>query len=188
MLAFALIVQVLFAAAALLLSLRIASARAAVRAATRTGGPLAATLDEVLRRHGEVTLWPALGAGGIGDLAVRHRELHDPYRTLDELLATIAAFDAGDDRAELERTIKAVYQLQSTIGLGDPAVERLLDAPLSRLAASGPHTIERVHRGAHVDRATMFPLTEGTRVVQPIGVLVRNRDGRVVDRAKVFCS
>ncbi len=85
-----------------------------------------------------------------------------------------------------------LYQLQDSLALVYTMMEWVL-APIiqelqeSSFMESPVGVIETVRAGDHIDRSTMWPLSSGTCVRQPLGVIVRDREGKVLSRAKVFC-
>ena len=46
----------------------------------------------------------------------------------------------------------------------------------------------RIRPGDLVDRATTWPLNNGARIRHPLGVVVRDAEGRVISKAKAICA
>ncbi len=126
-------------------------------------------------------VWAA-DAQGVRALPVPHREVHDPYRTIGELLAALE----GQQLAEPERRLKALYQLEGALGVAPTELHAAQDALVGRRVMD--QTIARIgviEPGALVDRRTMRPLGPGSRVRQPLGAIGYSEDGRVLLKAKV---
>ena len=119
---------------------------------------------------------------------VRHREATDPYRTVGELLDELARMSCTT-LVEHQRRIKALYQLQDALDLPEtPLAAALVELRDARFMSRPIGSVETIRPGQLVDRRSMWPLTRGARVRQPLGVIVRDADGRVVSKAKVVCG
>lgn len=121
-----------------------------------------------------------VGADGARGLDVMHREAHDPYRTVGELLERLP------DVAAADRRLKLLYQLQGTLGFDVALLRPDVDAVVGTTVLD--RTVARVEMiapGALVDRATMHPLGSGSSVRQPLGVVAYDENGRVLAKAKV---
>ena len=174
-------------ACALLLTRRLA----ALEAEAATLAAEAPELQAVLMGHVDETLAGDADQRGWASLRVAATERHDPYRDAASLVRFLAEPLPGEVRG-LEARVKATYQLAATLDLDDADVERLLAEPLGLLAQqrfldNPVAEVERVRAGDLVDRKTMWPLTTGARVRQPLGVVLRDADGNVLSRAKVLC-
>jgi hypothetical protein len=148
-------------------------------------------LRDTLSRHIATTLLPAATHQGLASLPIPGREIHDPYSTAADLLSFLRTQKTSV--SDHDRAIKAIYQLQQALGLsevdtislleplfGSLLRLRVLDRPIARVTT--------VAVGALVDRVTMWPLTPGTRVRQPLGVVLWDKKGTVLGKAKVLCS
>ncbi len=131
--------------------------------------------------------------GGVGTLPVRAREEHDPYRTVGELLLRLDDLEASTRPQDREEWVKGVYQLQRSVASPIASARRVLE-PYWRAAIGAPWldervaAIEYVEPGDRVDPGRMWALSHGTRVRQPLGVVVLGESGAIVSRAKVLCE
>ena len=152
-------------------------------------GPLC---REVRRSLDEGLLSPASG-GGLSDLAVSSLEQGDPYGTVQELIAALPELARDRTLSGRESFVKALYQLQDTLDLSDEGMAAVLE-PISRdmrglaLGERRVGSVELVPRGARVDTAHMWPINQGSKVRQPLGVVVRDEAGKVLGLAKVACA
>jgi len=123
--------------------------------------------------------WDADGRG-LRALPVPHREMHDPYRTIGELLATLPRL------TDPERRVKALYQLEGALGATPPGLAAALDALVGRPVLDRTVArVEVVRPGDLVDRRRMRPLGPGSRVRRPLGAVGLAEDGTVLIKAKV---
>ena len=180
---------------AVMLLLRLRRADAALDTAVAewpTGDPTRRYLLESLRKTLDDDLLASADYQGWSDLTVECREQHDNCRHVDDLLRALSKDAAQDDLRSLETQTKRLYQLQASLNLSDARVAPMLDSQAERFRSLRfmDHVIQRVERvpsNAHLDRATMRPLTPGTRVRQPLGFILRGSDDRVLVKAKVNC-
>jgi hypothetical protein len=195
MLAATLAAQVLLAACCLWLWLRLRAAAARLENHLGIAGASSVVLQNLhdrLQGHLDGTLAAQADGGGLASLPVAHREPHDAYRTVDELLAHMAGLNDQDQISQQEKLIKAVYQLQDALRLPDATLRACLQPIVEQLRQSTVMgrpvgNVELVQRGARVDTRTMWLLTRGTRVQQPLGVVVRDPQGQIINKAKVLC-
>jgi len=193
----ALVAQSLLLASAWQLRRRLCRAAAAARSRsgdTAGGSPLAAALARILDEHADQSIAAPAAGDDLTARPVLSREPHDPYTTAAELVRFIQQQElrAADRLEQHERLLKAIYQLQDTLTLPEAALESCLEPAIARLRAArlgeaAVGAVERVRPGELVDRARMWPLSHGTRVRQPLGVVVRDTAGTILSRAKVLC-
>jgi hypothetical protein len=160
-------------------------------AATRDDFP--ARILQLIQISLDAGLLAEAGRGGLADVEVRSREQRDPYRTVAELIDWLARESAGTTYPEVSGIIKGVYQLGSALRAPDGAVSHCLEPLIARVKAanvggSPVARVECVRQGAMLDPGTMAPLNYGARVIQPLGVLVYDSDGKVLGKAKVLCG
>ena len=129
---------------------------------------------------------------GLEAIPVRAREPHDRERTVGDLVARIAHPDPPASPAAHEERMKSLLLLahtldldaEETASLTEPARDAMIGADwLGRKVARA----DTVARGAVLDRETMWPLSSGTRVRVPLGVVIRDEHDKVLSRAKVYC-
>jgi hypothetical protein len=149
-------------------------------------------LRSVCRNLDAGLLAPA-GPGGLNDLEVRTREQRDPYRTAAELIDWLAKAAAMTDYHEVCGVIKGVYQLGHVLRSPENEVQSCLEPLIARIKAANVGgtpvaRVESIRPGALLDPGTMAPLNYGSRVKQPLGVLVYDVDGKVLGKAKVLCG
>lgn len=150
-------------------------------------------LSHALRDHVRRELLPAADGIGLRSVPVRATEPHDAARNARDLLAHFVTLPRPREPREHEARIKALYQISHSFGLDDTCVQELLQPAMRDLLGEDwmgreVRAIERVSIGDTIDRETMWPLSTGTRVRYPIGVVIRGPDGKVLSRAKVICS
>jgi hypothetical protein len=153
---------------------------------------LVANLTRQLQAHIDKSLFAQADGHGFSRLAVTCRESHDGYRTVDELLAHVATLTDQDHISQQEKLIKAIYQLQGALDFPDETLQACLHPILEQLQHSTVlgrqvGSVEQVRRGDPADARSMWLLTRGTRVQQPLGVVVRDPDGKIINKAKVLC-
>jgi hypothetical protein len=189
--------EVVLGTAAVMLWARITRARGEVAAALVSpppeGGDLAGAVSGHVRAHIDDTLLPVAGYGGLAALRVEPREHHDPYRSVADLLAWIGQSSSPGSLEHHAARIKAVHQLHHSLDLPDAALDSLLEPLLIDLRAvrfmdRPVARIDRIRPGDLVDRATTWPLNNGARIRHPLGVVVRDAEGRVISKAKAICA
>jgi len=153
---------------------------------------LVKNLDQQLHTYLDKTLFARADGHGFSGLPVTCRESHDGYRTVDELLAYVATLTDKEQISQQEKLIKAIYQLQGALDLPDETLQACLQPILEQLQHSTVlgrqvGTVEQVRRGDQADARSMWLLTRGTRVQQPLGVVVRDPEGKIINKAKVLC-
>ncbi|MEZ5582737.1 MAG: hypothetical protein R3F37_08205 [Candidatus Competibacteraceae bacterium] len=153
---------------------------------------LVANLNRQLQAYLDKTLFGRTDGHGFSRLPVTFRESHDGYRTVEELLAFVATLTDPDHISQQEKLIKAIYQLQGALDLPDDTLQACLHPILEQLQHSTVlgrqvGSVEQVRRGDPADARSMWLLTRGTRVQQPLGVVVRDPDGKIINKAKVLC-
>ncbi|OAD18834.1 hypothetical protein THIOM_005562 [Candidatus Thiomargarita nelsonii] len=149
-------------------------------------------LSHKLQEHWDETLFSEVNSTGFFAMPIKSREQHDSYRTLGEILNYIAELSQNQQFSAKEHLIKALYQLQETTGLPDSIFQACLQPVLNelqnaRFMGKKVGQIEQISRGIVVDSKSMWPLNRGTRVRQPLGVVVRDSEGKIISKAKVFC-
>lgn len=189
-----LILSLLLFTTAFILYLRIGAASRDIQRMGPTGSnPRLRGFASSLLEHIDLSFLPHADERGPMELEVRSREEHDNYRRVDELLRRIVGLAGQSDLSHREELVKTIYQLQDSLALEDDVTDRILTPIIRELMESSflnspIGAIETVRAGDYVDRATMWPLSSGTRVRQPLGVVIRDRQGKVLSRAKVFCK
>lgn len=149
-------------------------------------------LQTQLQDYLDFTVAAQANGKGLASVPVDSRESHDPYRTVDELLGHMASLDDQGQISHQEKLIKAVYQLQDALRFPDATLQACLQPIVEQLRQSTVMgrpvgSVELVQRGNRVDNRTMWLLTRGNRVQQPLGVIVRDPEGQIINKAKVLC-
>lgn len=126
-------------------------------------------------------------------LEIPAREPHDPYRSVEELLDCLETLAEQNELASREKLIKGLYQLQNALALPDALLRDCLQPILGEFKKASfmgrpVGRIECINRGDLLNTATMWPLSRGTRVRQPLGLVVRDAEGRIISKAKVLCE
>lgn len=139
------------------------------------------------------SLLPQAGQAGLADIEIHFREFQDPYRNLDELLNQVAKTVNGKELGDVNQFIKNLFQIQSSLGIPFSELNtglRILEARLTASAGSGKSIarIEIVLPGALLDTKKMMAINNGTHVKQPLGVVAVDRDGKILNKAKVICA
>jgi hypothetical protein len=117
---------------------------------------------------------------GVRGLDVLHREAHDPYRTVGDLLDQLPEID------EPNRRLKALYQLHGALDFDAGTLRPDIDAIVgTEVLGEKIARVETIEPGTLVDRSTMRPLGPGSSVRQPLGVIAYDADDRVLAKAKV---
>ncbi|MFO0980843.1 MAG: hypothetical protein U1E76_03675 [Planctomycetota bacterium] len=175
---------VLFAASCLLwLRLGLASAR--LEPCSPLRAVIAHAVDEQLLPDGR--------RAGLADMILPFREAHDRFAHVQELIDHLDGGALSASTADHEQILKHLYQLQAALSLSGAALDGLLAPVLASVARSSVMG-QRVARvltiaaGDLVDLRTMRPLNMGSRVKQPLGVVLLDKDGKVLSRAKVWCG
>ncbi len=132
-------------------------------------------------------------AAGLADVPVTSREAKDPYRNAAELVDWLARQAGQTSYAEVCGLIKGVYQLGQTLRCPERPVDECLGPLLGRLRAcsvggSPVGRVEFVRQGAMLNPDTMAAMNYGSRVSQPLGVLIYDPSGKVLGKAKVLCG
>jgi hypothetical protein len=174
-------------ACAFLLWDRVTIARARLRTRHGEAADYWGVLEAQVETHLDSTL------RGFEHRDVPHREQHDPYRPVGDLLRALPELHERADAPGRERFFKALFQLQGALGLPDAALDAVLE-PVLRDLGGAPFlgvsigAWERVRPGDALDRERMRPVTPGARVGQPLGLVLRGADGRLLSKAKVVCN
>lgn len=131
--------------------------------------------------------------GRLADIEVVLREHTDPYRTVAELLESLIQSIGKETFDDRLTAIKCLYQLQTSLNLDVVALTDCLNDMIARLtmttfAGKPIHRVELVSPGTLLDQRTMIPLDFGSHVRQPFGVVIFGENGKVLSKAKVFCS
>jgi hypothetical protein len=147
----------------------------------------------LVRASVDAGLLAGAGPGGLADVAVRSREPRDPYRNAAELVDWLAKESGGTGYAEVCGVVKGVYQLGNALRAPEAEVRHCLEPLANRLRACDVGgcqvaRVEYVQQGSLLDPGTMAPLNYGSRVTQPLGVLVYDGCGKVLGKAKVLCG
>lgn len=143
--------------------------------------------------HIESSLLPDANGDGLASIPVRATEPHDRHKNARELLQRIASMEPPCEPRDHEARIKALFQVGHSFGLHRSTVDRLLESALEDVIGQDwmgkqVSSVEQVELGDTIDRETMWPLSMGTRVKYPLGVVIRDQDGKVLSRAKVLCG
>ncbi|MEE4378092.1 MAG: hypothetical protein V2J55_11365 [Candidatus Competibacteraceae bacterium] len=154
---------------------------------------LVANLNRQLQAYLDKNLFARADSRGFSRVLVTCRETHDGYRNVEELLAFVATLTDQDQISQQEKLIKAIYQLQDALNLPDKTLQACLHPILEQLQHSTVlgrqvGAVEQVRRGDPADARSMWLLTRGTRVQQPLGVVVRDPEGKIINKAKVLCA
>lgn len=136
---------------------------------------------------------PRADGRGLRSVALRAAEAHDRERDLAAVLARLGSESPPEEPREHEARVKALLQVSDALDLDEPATDALLAPALARLRGAPwldrrVGAVERVRAGATIDRETMWPLNNGTRVARALGVVIRDDAGKVLSRAKVLCG
>jgi hypothetical protein len=131
------------------------------------------------------------GPRGLADVPIKFREVHDAP-DLAGLLGAITSRAESRLPGELVELIKYLFMLQYSLGVPiaelDACVREVVDR-LGELEFHGARiakvTIPR--EGDLFDAKTMWALKSGSRVKQPMGVILSDDSGRVLSKAKVLC-
>jgi hypothetical protein len=185
MVALAVLLSFLLFAASTILLVRLRDAARATMPGTALSAMVAEAIDERLLPDGR--------RGGLADVALPFREAHDEPCDPALLLAQVERAWRDPAAADAEALVKHLYQLQALLQLPGNALEQLLTPVLRHLTATTTMGRPIAHaatiaRGALVDTTTMQPLNMGSRVAQPLGVVLYDAEGRVLRRAKVWCA
>ena len=124
---------------------------------------------------------------------VRAKEGHDSDLTVSERLPRIAELCDREGLSDRESLVKAIFQFQHSVDLDDAATDRILEPVLERIRDSTfvekrVGSVEQVAAGAAVDLSSMWPLNGGTRARRALGVVLRDLEGGVLSKAKVWCG
>ena len=181
-----------FAAISALLLIRLYAASRRLRAVLHQLGVPSATA-RALTDHLDLILLSRGDHRGLLHHEIPAREPHDPYRTVDELLRCLETQAEHQELAGREKLIKGLYQLQDALDLPDALLRDCLKPLLQALETASfmgrpVGRVELINPGDPVNADTMWPLSRGTRVRQPLGLIVWDADGRLISKAKVFCG
>ena len=96
----------------------------------------------------------------------------------------------AQNQAGAEDIIKAICQVNYSLGQAGSTLEACLQpfaVRLQRLLAIGTGDVKVVfvQQGELIDTSRMMPLSYGSRVHYPLGVIVHDASGRVLSKAKV---
>jgi hypothetical protein len=154
--------------------------------------PLTLHLLAVLEQWLDTGLLADAGREGFTDLALSFREPHDVCENVGDLLRSIAPLAASESSTELLVLVKYLYQLQHTLGIRaldfDEAIAELASRIRTMRHLGSPVVrVEVIRESATVDTRCMWPLNYGTRVRQPLGVVLYGASGEVLNKAKVLC-
>jgi hypothetical protein len=127
------------------------------------------------------------GSRGLAEVDVRFKEAHDRFGNVKQLVQTILDSAEDNKTQNLVQLIKYLYQLQYSLGVTIANVHECLNVIIGRLIGQSGTQIKLVQEGELVDMTMMFPLNSGSRVRQPLGIVIYDPDGRVVNKAKVLC-
>jgi hypothetical protein len=143
---------------------------------------MAFSIEDAVRKG-----WALEQEGTVLSMPLPDREPQDPYADLEEALGFIAGGPGPGSLREMEHWLKGLFQLQKMFGLPWEVVQANMETVLGRLIHGGSDvsSFELVRPGALIDRNLMWPMGQGTRVARPLGVVLMNREGRVISRAKV---
>lgn len=155
--------------------------------------PLSTELMRLVSQAIDTHLLLQAGGNGLSGLDVRFRESQDSYRTLGDLLGQLEKNLAATRFADLNQFIKGVFQLQATLGIPFADLGKTLAILEERLKNDSSFTnpvarIEIVAPGTMVDPKKMAPVTAGTIVKQPLGVVALDGNGKVLGKARVICQ
>lgn len=112
--------------------------------------------------------------------------------SLEELISHLIVLLDQRPLYDWQELLKGLYQLQDAIGLPEPALQTFLQSiivDLRKLGFVGEAVgdVEIIHAGDYLDSNKLWPLTPGTRVRQPLGIVIHNKYGEIISKAKVLC-
>ena len=150
-------------------------------------------LERVLRIAIDESLMPALRQPDPALIELTHREHQDPYRTLADVLTWIRQNSEVEKQAPLEDIIKAICQVGYTLGQPGSTLETCLQPFADRLQrllapSRGEVKIVYVQPGELIETSRMMPLSYGSRVQYPLGVVVLDASGQVLSKARVLAA
>lgn len=184
-----LLLSALVAAMSVLLVARLQKAKKKVTTAGDGPAPLGKALNRFIAHAIDKGLLAGAAANGLADVSLRFKEAHDSFRNTEELTLLLFTSIRSGKQADGVETVKNLYQLQYSLGMPTSDLEECLRLAVGQIVAARPGTQARaVQQGQSVDAKTMFPLNSGSRVRQPLGVVLVDESGKVVSKAKVLCS
>ena len=155
--------------------------------------PLAGEIARWIGRGIDATLVLDTGSKGLAEVEVQFREVQDPYRNLADLLRLLEKSLAATRFAEVNQVIKSIFQFEATLGVPFSDLAKSLSLLETRLKldsslARPVARIEVVAPGTMLDPKKMMPVTSGTTVKQPLGIVALDGDGKVLGKARVICQ
>jgi hypothetical protein len=182
-------------AAGLCLVWRLRSANEAVRRlfSNAAADPLTQAVCRALDVAVDSDLLATAGPAHLAEVEVRFREHCTPYRTVLELVGQMEPLIRATSYTDLHKLIEMLYQLQMTFALPPAKIEAALNLLMDRLTQATTSSgqvgrIEMVAPGTLLDPSRMLYVTAGTHVQQPLGVIVYDKGGKVISKARVLCS
>jgi len=128
------------------------------------------------------------GSRGLADLDVRYKEAHDSFGNVEQLLQAILDSAQDNKMQNQVQLSKYLYQLQYSLAVPISGVQECLNVIIGRLmSGQAGIQVKLVQEGELVDMKMMFPLNSGSRVRQPLGIVIYDPEGKVVNKAKVLC-
>lgn len=186
--------SVLFSVTAFLLLRNLANAERQIRQALlpSTNHAYIRALNHTLSEFVNESLLPVCGRDGLRNLELRHRDHHDPYRTIGELLERVSGLVQAEGSQQVETLVKATYQIGYTFNLSPNRFQSCL-AVLVEMLKTRPSehpiaSVRTISPGDLVDARTMIVVGYGPRVLYPLGVIAYDATGNIVTRAQVICS
>lgn len=153
---------------------------------------LSVLLKNLILNSLDENIFPIINSDGLKGIDLKYQDKTDSYHNLDDLIKWLARFKKLETINQSDELIKALYQLQYTLLLSTSSINRainviMLDLQDMKVLTDTISTIKIINAGELVDRNTMIPLTYGSRVQQPLGVICFNANGKVINKAKVLC-
>ena len=147
-----------------------------------------------IRADGNELFWLGHSPSKIMSASCRHLEGNEPYRNLFELWQWLANREMPENIQHAQAIIKALYQIEYSLNRYTPtACQKDTIVEFTR-SIKGTcfdgiclDNIEYISTGELVDRTRMIPLTNGVRVVQPLGVVLVSNN-TIVSKARVLCG
>jgi hypothetical protein len=155
-------------------------------------GELSISLKYLLLNALDEDIFPVIDSKGLKGIELKYRDKTDAYHNLDDLLQWLVRFPKPEKLNQSDELIKALYQLQYTLSLSTNSMNTIINTVSSdlqdmKVLSDTIAKVKIVNIGEIVDRKTMIPLTYGSRVQQPLGVICFNAQGKVLSKAKVLC-
>lgn len=139
------------------------------------------------------TLLPSADSRGVLAFVVARLEGHDSYQTVEELVKALQQNASCRSLDQIERLVKGLYQLHATLGIDreefEQTLQSMVDAWRGRKVEGFTLASARLVRsGERVDRSYMMPISSGSHIETPLGVVLYDERGQILRHAKVFAE